>query len=41
MPNLPVAAELTDWKENGITFAYSTETATLPFTDNIQEWKEY
>ena len=41
MPKLSVAAELADWKENGITLAYTADTSTLPFTNNIQEWKEY
>ncbi|MEL4204812.1 hypothetical protein P0W48_15860 [Plesiomonas shigelloides] len=36
MPKLPVAAEPTDWKENGITLTYAGETATLPFADNAQ-----
>ena len=37
MPKLTVAAELADWKENGITLTYTGETATLPFADNAQE----
>ncbi|MEO3988209.1 hypothetical protein [Plesiomonas shigelloides] len=41
MPKLPVAAEPPDWKENGITFAYTAETATRSFADYVQEWKEY
>ncbi|KAB7690743.1 hypothetical protein GBN24_07965 [Plesiomonas shigelloides] len=41
MPKLPVAAEPTDWKENGITFAYTDETATHSFANYVQEWNEY
>ncbi len=40
MPKRPVAAEPTDWKENGITLTYAGETATLTFAGNAQEWKE-
>ena len=40
MPKLPVTAEPTDWKENEITITYAGETATPPFADNAQEWKE-
>ncbi|PVU64922.1 hypothetical protein C9E85_15590 [Plesiomonas shigelloides] len=40
MPNLSVTAQITDGKENGITFAYAAETATRPFAYNVQEWKE-
>ena len=41
MPKLSVAAEPTDWKENGITFAYTADTSTRPFANIVQEWKEY
>ena len=41
MPDRPVTAELTDRNENGITFAYTAEISTQPFTNNVQEWKEY
>ncbi|MHC8470572.1 hypothetical protein [Plesiomonas shigelloides] len=41
MPKLPLAAEPTDWKENGITFAYTAETATRSFANYVQEWNEY
>ena len=41
MPDQPVTVEPTDWNENGITFAYAAETSTRPFTNNIQEWKEF
>ncbi|WP_230432157.1 hypothetical protein [Plesiomonas shigelloides] len=41
MPKLPVAAKPTDWKENGITFAYTAETATRSFANHVQEWNEY
>ena len=41
MPKLSVAAEPTDWKENGITLTYAGETATRPFAYNAPEWKEY
>ena len=41
MPDRPVTVEHTDWNENGITFAYAAETSTRPFTNNVQEWKEY
>ena len=40
-PKLPVAAEPTDWKENGIIFAYTAETATRSFANYVQEWNEY
>ncbi|WP_218575458.1 hypothetical protein, partial [Plesiomonas shigelloides] len=41
MPNRSVTAEITDRKENRITFAYSADTSTRPFAYNVQEWKEY
>ena len=41
MPKLSVAAEPADGKENRITFAYTEETSTRPFANNVQEWKEY
>ena len=41
MPDRPVTAKPSDWNENGITFAYAAETSTRPFTNNVQEWKEY
>ena len=41
MPKLPVTAEPTDWKENGITLTYAAETATRAFANDVQEWKEY
>ncbi|MFL1801226.1 hypothetical protein ACJW8F_07520 [Plesiomonas shigelloides] len=41
MPKLSVAAEPTDWKENGISFAYTADTSTRPFANIVQEWKEY
>ncbi|EON90511.1 hypothetical protein [Plesiomonas shigelloides] len=41
MPKLLVAAEPTDWKEDGITFAYTAETSTRSFANYVQEWNEY
>ena len=41
MPKLPVAVEPADGKENRITFAYTADTSTRPFTYNVQDWKEY
>ena len=41
IPKLPVAVGPADGKENRITFAYTIETSTRPFANNVQEWKEY
>ena len=41
IPKLPVTVEPADGKENRITFAYTVETSTRAFANNVQEWKEY
>ena len=39
IPKLPVAVEPADGKENRITFAYTVETSTRPFANNVRNGK--